>query len=104
MNKTIQDKNNELQTKTAEINSAKTKEEQARKELEAKAAQEQAQNRMIDGSSTEAFSLSMIETIKLEGREDPNIKIDVVSGKYLLLRFEGLQPEVGQKLTISFNN
>lgn len=104
LNSTIVSKDNALQNKTTEATAMKNKEEALRKELETKQAQEQANSRMIDGSAVEAFSLSMIDKVKLEGKEDPNIKVDVVSGKYLLLRFSEIQPQVGQKLTITFNN
>lgn len=100
----LEKKNSELNSKQAEIQNIKKETENAQKEAAKTQAEEEYKNQKITGSSTEGFSLSMIDKIKIEAMEDPNVKADVIANKYLLIRFNSLKPEIGQKLTISFNN
>lgn len=100
----LEKKNSELNSKQAEIQNIKKETENAQKEAAKTAAEEEYKKQKITGSSTEGFSLSMIDKIKIEAMEDPNVKADVIANKYLLIRFNSLKPEIGQKLTISFNN
>ena len=97
-------KNQELNSKQTEIQNAQTQAENAKREADKKKAEEEYNNQTITGSSADGFSLSMIDKIKLEAMEDPNVKADVIANKYLIIRFWSLKPEIGQKLTVTFNN
>lgn len=97
-------KNQELIDTQSQLINIKKEQDELKKEADKQKSIDEHNSKMIAWSSSEAFSLGMIEKVKLEGIEDPNIKIDVINNKYLLIRYSSLKPQVGQKLTITFNN